>query len=142
MGEALTTLAAMCISDDLNSLLGALQFQTFVTFASVTYSNRTSMQQKVTYLNALFDAIKNEQSELLIFFEKENENVVDNNVAAKKLSCLPLQAAKFFKGISRAENILLETTETQTMAAPLQSSLDYDKPIQRCEQTLGVINKY
>jgi len=160
--EALTTLAAMCISDDLNSLLGALQFQTFVTFASVTYSNCTSMQQKVTYLNALFDAIKNEQSELLIFFEKENENVVDHNVgattnenddderkpyddnrvAAKKLSYLPLQAAKFFKGISRAENILLETTETQTMAAPLQSSLDYDKTIQRCEQTLGVINKY
>jgi hypothetical protein len=65
--EAMTALAAMCLSDDLNSLQGAMQFRTQVEEAATLFpkDEHVSLHQKISYLRALFDAMEREQGALL-----------------------------------------------------------------------------
>jgi len=65
--EALTTLAAICLGDELNSLQGAVESQKHIDAASHIFSAdaNPSMHQKIMYLKALFETMRKEQSDLL-----------------------------------------------------------------------------
>jgi len=80
--EGLTTLAAICLGDDLNALQGAKEFRVILDKVSLIYPKEChpSLHQKVTYLDALFNVMEREQDKLLnskaidTFFETIQEN--------------------------------------------------------------------
>jgi tetratricopeptide (TPR) repeat protein len=87
--ETYTTLAAVCLGDDLNALQAALAYREKVKEALRRYCREKhgSLHQKLVYLQALFRAMETEQADLL-------ENC-DN-------------PSTLFKTIETAENNLLE----------------------------------
>lgn len=63
--EALTTLAAICLGDDLNALQAAVQLRHYVDRASIRFPDHETMHQKTHYLTMLFDVVEQEQASLL-----------------------------------------------------------------------------
>jgi tetratricopeptide (TPR) repeat protein len=65
--ETYTTLAAVCLGDDLNALKAALAYRENVEAALRMYrrENHGSLHQKLVYLQALFRAMEREQEDLL-----------------------------------------------------------------------------
>lgn len=63
--EAFTTLAALCLGDDLNALDASTIFKQFLSQAKTKFPNAQSMHQKIVYLDALFQAIEKEQDKLI-----------------------------------------------------------------------------
>lgn len=75
--EAMTTLAAMCLSNDLNALQATMQFRTHVDAAATRFADRSSLIQKLTYLKALFATMQREQKALLKRTSIDNPNIHD-----------------------------------------------------------------
>mmetsp|Transcript_21008 Transcript_21008/g.25992 ORF Transcript_21008/g.25992 Transcript_21008/m.25992 type:complete len:374 (-) Transcript_21008:106-1227(-) len=71
--EALTTLAAICIGDDLNALIGFLLHKEMIEKLSSIHSSNTNVKNMSTYLLTLFTKI---QSELPIL-----ETMIDSDTA-------------------------------------------------------------
>lgn len=63
--EAMTALAAMCMSNDLNSLQGAMQFRKHVNATTFSKEMHGSLHQKLAYLTALFDVMEREHAALV-----------------------------------------------------------------------------
>ena len=63
--EALTTLSAVCLGDDLNALQGAVQLRDYVDRASIRFPHHDTLHQKTHYLTRLFDVVEQEQASLL-----------------------------------------------------------------------------
>lgn len=72
--DVITALAAICLGDDLNALQACTQFRPYLTKATKIYPNESSMNQKITYLQNLFEAIEKEQSKLLKHLQKEQKH--------------------------------------------------------------------
>jgi tetratricopeptide (TPR) repeat protein len=62
--EALTTLAAICLGDDLNALQGAVQLRDYVDRASLRFPVHETMHKKTHYLTLLFNVVEQEQASL------------------------------------------------------------------------------
>mmetsp|Transcript_39079 Transcript_39079/g.79685 ORF Transcript_39079/g.79685 Transcript_39079/m.79685 type:complete len:365 (-) Transcript_39079:130-1224(-) len=83
--ESMTTLAAVCLGDDLNTLQGSMQLRCLVDSAASTYpksDSTTNLHQKISYLNALFDAVMKEYSEVVQFIG-ESQCFFDDVIAAE-----------------------------------------------------------
>mmetsp|Transcript_18712 Transcript_18712/g.22939 ORF Transcript_18712/g.22939 Transcript_18712/m.22939 type:complete len:426 (-) Transcript_18712:85-1362(-) len=102
--EIFTTLAAICIGDDLNSLQASTQFKPYMNKAQQTYftsTNKTqssggtisSMDQKILYLTKLFVTIEKEQPQLISFVTQKK---------SKSASSLSLSKT-FIEDINEAE---------------------------------------
>jgi tetratricopeptide (TPR) repeat protein len=72
--EALTTLAAICLGDDMNALQAAVQLRHYVDRASLRFPNHEGMHQKIHYLTVLFDVMEQEQASLM---NKMEDNFFD-----------------------------------------------------------------
>jgi len=102
--EALTTLAAICLGDDLNALQGAAYLHHYVDKASKLFSPEkyASMNQKIVYLRALFDATCKEEGDLVQSIQKNEQN--SNKGSSEQLS--------FFKILVTAETAICEAEKS------------------------------
>lgn len=71
--DIFTTLAAICLGNDLNALQGSSQMAKYLSQATKLYPDRSGMQQKILYLQTLFDAVRGEQSKILQWFRQQKE---------------------------------------------------------------------
>jgi hypothetical protein len=78
--EALTTLAAICIGDDLNALMGLLLHKEMIEKLSSAHSSNTNVKNMSTYLLTLFSKI---QTELPIM-----ETLIDSDTATTLVDIL------------------------------------------------------
>merc|ERR1712038_1554434 len=79
-----TTLAAVCLGDDLNALQASTQFKPYMDRTKTIHGEDSddcdsSLDQKIQYLEKLFAAINEEQSELLTFLQKNNDEDKNEN---------------------------------------------------------------
>eukprot|EP00557_Chaetoceros_sp_GSL56_P009169 CAMPEP_0176495152 /NCGR_PEP_ID=MMETSP0200_2-20121128/10496_1 /TAXON_ID=947934 /ORGANISM="Chaetoceros sp., Strain GSL56" /LENGTH=371 /DNA_ID=CAMNT_0017892995 /DNA_START=42 /DNA_END=1160 /DNA_ORIENTATION=- len=126
--EAFTTLAATCLGDDLNALEASTIFKPLIKKAKENFSNVTSMQQKILYLETLFAAVEKEQERLLQKVKKDGhgmdsffKNVVEceSNI---RTGYSHLQDAKYnmsFKHYNHAMNLILAYSEYTSLLDPL-----------------------
>jgi len=71
--EAFTTLAAVCLGDDLNALQASTDsVKPFIIKSKELFANASSMHQKTLYLETLFEAVEKEQVKLLQHVEASN----------------------------------------------------------------------
>jgi hypothetical protein len=126
--EAFTTLAATCLGDDLNALEASVIFRPFIKKAKEHFSDVSSMQQKILYLETLFAAVEKEQEKLLQKGKKDGlgmdsffKNVVEceSNI---RTGYSHLQDAKYsmsFKHYNHAMNLILPYVEYTSLLDPL-----------------------
>ena len=88
MEEAMTTLAAICMGDDLNALQASIRMRELVNEAVATFPNQAGLQQKLAYLGALFDAIEKEQADLLTTVANDRASMVEA-IQKAELLCRP-----------------------------------------------------
>jgi hypothetical protein len=127
--EALTTLAATCLGDDLNALEASFIFKPFIIKAKENFSNVSSMQQKILYLETLFAAVEKEQEKLLKKKANKDGYCMDsffkNLVECEsniRTGYSHLQDAKYsmsFKHYSHAMNLIAPYSEYTSLLDPL-----------------------
>jgi tetratricopeptide (TPR) repeat protein len=103
MEECMTTLAAVCLGNDLNALQASVQLQPYVTQAATRYPQEDfgSMHQKIHYLLTLFNIIKKDEAALL--------------------ACIDIDT--FFSEIAQAEQLLWEG-ETSLLGRQYEKALE------------------
>lgn len=144
--EVFTTLAAICLNDDLNSLQGAIQMQQYIDEASTRYpkTKHGELHQKITYLNALFDTIRKEQEDIIRLLSTSSGggggggSKTDNaSSSSSSLSSSITCAAttKFFDAIAQAEKEYRFGTEAQRAGGQYDVALShYNSTLQYIDQ--------
>jgi len=95
--EVFTAMAAMCLGNDLNALQGSSQMGKYLTPATKMYPDHSQMQQKILYLQTLFDTLREEQSKILQWFQKHQQSEQETPSNAE---------SSFFQDITQAETHL------------------------------------
>ena len=70
--EGFTTLAAICLGDDLNALQSSIMFKPLLSKSKTVFPDAKSMHQKTLYLETLFAAVEKEQEKLIQSITKAN----------------------------------------------------------------------
>ena len=80
----------------------------YIDQATKLYPDRSGMQQKILYLQTLFDAVRKEQSKILQWFQQETDGETE------KIACNA--ESTFFRDVIQAEIQLLSKNNLYTFS--------------------------